>query len=53
MGAGGAAHAGDLQGRDDAIEDRVGKEVPRPKMEGGVQGRRVGRDTVEVVFRGG
>ena len=53
VGAGGAACAGDVQGREGASGDSVMKYGPNPEREGGVQGHRVGRDTVEGLCSGG
>ena len=52
MGDGGAACAGDVQGRDSASGDIRGKDGNCPKRERRVQGHRVGRDTVESLCSG-
>ena len=44
---------GDVQGWDGASGDSVGKDGTHTKMEGGVQGHRVVRGTVESLFSGG
>ena len=49
----GAADAGDVQGREGASGDSLGKDGLHPEMEGRLQGHRVGRGTAESLCRGG
>ena len=53
VGAGGVDHAGNVQGRGGASGDSVDKYGPHPKREGGVEGHRAVRGTVEGLFSGG
>ena len=53
MGASGAACAGDVQRCYGASVDSVGKDIPHPKREGGVQVNTVGRGHVEILCSGG
>ena len=52
IGDGGAARTGDVQVRDGASGDSGLKDGNHLKMEGQVQGHRVGRYTVESFFSG-
>ena len=53
MEASGAAHAGDVQGRDGASGDSVVEDGSHTKREGGVQRHRVGRGNVNSLCSGG
>ena len=53
VGDGVAALAGDVQVRDCASGDSVGKDGPHPKREWGLQGYRVGIGTAESLCSGG